>query len=91
MVAFASKSEESVLSFKSYLLTKIFRFLLLQTVVSQNVTRERFIFIPNFENYDIEYSDEILRKRWDITDDEWNFIDSKIKNIGATETVEVDE
>jgi site-specific DNA-methyltransferase (adenine-specific) len=91
LVAFASSSEESVLSFKSYLLTKIFRFLLLQTVVSQNVTRERFMFIPNLGNYDIEYSDEILRKRWNITDDEWNFIDSKIKNIGANETVEIDE
>ena len=91
LVAFASSSEKSVLSFKSYLLTKIFRFLLLQSVVSQNVTRERFMFIPNLENYDIIYSDEILRKKWDITDNEWNFIDSKIKNIGANETVEVDE
>ena len=87
LVAFASSSEDSVLSFKSYLLTKVFRFLLLQTVVSQNVTRERFMFIPNLENYDIEYSDEILRKKWDLTDDEWNFIDSKIKNIGTNEIV----
>jgi site-specific DNA-methyltransferase (adenine-specific) len=87
LVAFASSSEESVNSFKSYLLTKIFRFLLLQTVVSQNVTRERFMFIPNLENYDIQYSDEILRKKWEITDDEWNFIDSKIKNIGVNEIV----
>ena len=87
LVAFASKSEESVNSFKSYLLTKIVRFLLLQTVVSQNVTRERFMFIPNLENYDIQYSDEILRKKWEITDDEWNFIDLKIKNIGVNEIV----
>jgi site-specific DNA-methyltransferase (adenine-specific) len=86
LVAFASNSEQSVLSFKSYLLTKIFRFLLLQTVVSQNVTRERFMFIPNLEHYDIEYSDDILRKKWNISDDEWDFIDSKIKNIGANET-----
>jgi len=33
----------------------------------------------------------MLCKRWGITDDEWNFIDSKIKNIGTNETVEVDE
>lgn len=91
LVAFASSSEQSVLYFKSYLLTKIFRFLLLQTVVSQNVTRERFMFIPHLENYDIEFSDEILRKRWNISDNEWNFIDSKIKNIGENETVELDE
>jgi site-specific DNA-methyltransferase (adenine-specific) len=45
------------------------------------------MFIPNLENYDIQYSDEILRKKWEITDDEWNFIDSKIKNIGVNEIV----
>ena len=34
-----------------------------------------------------EYTDKMLIERWGITDDEWNFIDSKIKNIGANETV----
>jgi site-specific DNA-methyltransferase (adenine-specific) len=91
LVAFASSSKQSVLHFKSYLLTKVFRFLLLQTVVSQNVTRERFIFIPHLENYDVEYTDEILRKRWNISVDEWNFIDSKIKSFGSNETVDTDE
>jgi hypothetical protein len=33
----------------------------------------------------------MLIERWGITDVEWNFIDSKIKNIGVNETVEVDE
>jgi len=81
LVACAFSTEKEVLSFKSYLFTKIVRFLLLQTVVSQDVTREKFIFIPFLEKYDIEFTDEILRKRWDITDEEWVFIDSKIKTI----------
>jgi len=79
LVACAFKTEAEVLSFKSYLFTKIFRFLLLQTVVSQDVTRERFIFVPHLPQYDREYTDDILRERWDITDEEWSFIDSKIK------------
>src|SRR5690606_37555437 len=54
LVAFASSSEQKVLSFKSYLFTKIVRFLLLQTVVSQHVTREKFEFIPHLENYNQE-------------------------------------
>lgn len=91
LVAYASNSEESVLSFKSYLLTKTFRFLLLQSVVSQNVTRERFMFIPHLEKYEGVYNDEILRERWKITDEEWNFIDSKIKNMGINENVESDD
>jgi site-specific DNA-methyltransferase (adenine-specific) len=85
LVAYASNNAESVDSFKSYLLTKIFRFLLLQTVVSQNVTRERFVFIPHLENYNMIFTDAILRKKWNITDDEWNFIDSKIKDISHSE------
>jgi site-specific DNA-methyltransferase (adenine-specific) len=91
LVAYASSNKDEVVSFKSYLFTKIFRFLLLQTVVSQNVTRERFSFIPDLGKYEGEYTDKMLIKRWKITDDEWNFIDSKIKNIGANENVEVDE
>lgn len=84
LVAFASKDLSKVESFKSYLFTKIFRFLLLQTVVSQDVTRNNFRFIPNIK-YDQIYNDDILRKRWEITDEEWSFIDSKIKAINSSE------
>jgi len=91
IVAFASKNLSEVISFKSYLYTKTFRFLLLQTVVSQDVTRNNFQFIPDLGKYEGVYTDEILAKRWGITDDEWNFIDSRIKNIGANENAEVDE
>lgn len=81
LVAFASNSKQKVEFFKSYLFTKITRFLLLQAVVSQDITRERFMFVPHLTNYDQIYSDDILRKRWNIAEDEWNFIDSKIKDI----------
>jgi len=91
IVAFSSKDLSEVISFKSFLFTKIFRFLLLQTVVSQDVTRNNFQFIPDLGKYEGEYNDEILRQRWDITDEEWNFIDSKIRNIGENETAEIDE
>lgn len=78
LVACAFKNKTEVLSFKSYLLTKIFRFLLLQTVVSQHVTKEKFSFIPDLGKYDVAYNDEMLRERWGITEDEWKFIDSRI-------------
>ena len=91
IVAGAFSTEKEVLSFKTYLFTKIVRFLLLQTVVSQHVTKDKFHFIPDLGKYEGEYTDEMLIKRWGITDEEWSFIDSKIKNIGVNETVEVDE
>jgi len=87
--AFSTANE--VLSYKSYIFTKVIRFLLLQTVVSQDVTRNNFQFIPDLGKYDGEYSDEILRQRWEITDEEWSFIDSKIRNIGENEITEIDE
>lgn len=84
--AFDSKKE--VESFKSYIYTKIVRFLLLQAVVSQHVTRKNFCFIPDLGKYEGIYDDEILCERWDISKEEWKFIDSKIKNINSLETVE---
>lgn len=82
IVAGAFDSKEEVENFKSYLFTKTVRFLLLQTVVSQDVSRNKFCFVPAMEKYDRHYTDEYLRERWDITEDEWNYIDSRIHNYG---------
>jgi hypothetical protein len=81
LVAFSSDSEDEVKSFKSYLFTKVVRFLLLQRVVSQDVTKKCFAFIPDLEKYEGTYTDAQLCELWDITDDEWNYIDSRVRNI----------
>lgn len=81
IVAGAFKSEREVISFKSYLFTKTVRFLLLQAVISQDVTKDKFIFVPHLGHYEGIYTDELLRKRWNINDEEWEYIDSKIKDI----------
>lgn len=85
LIAGAFDSEQETLNFKSYILTKTVRFLLLQTVVSQNITRKNYCFIPELENYTRFYSDDYLRKLWNINDDEWNLIKSKIGEIGSEE------
>lgn len=74
--AFSTKTE--VISFRSYLFTKIVRFLLLQTVISQDVTRKNFVLIPDLGKYEGEYTDKMLIERWGITEEEWNYIDSRI-------------
>jgi site-specific DNA-methyltransferase (adenine-specific) len=81
IIAFLADSEEEVNSFKSYLFTKVVRFLLLQRVVSQDVTKKCFAFIPDLEKYEDNYTDSQLCELWDIKDDEWNYIDSRIRNI----------
>ncbi len=81
LVACAFKSEDEVISFRSYLFTKIVRFLILQLVVSQDVTKDKFALVPDIGDYQREFTDDFLRDRWNISDNEWNFIDSKIKTV----------
>ena len=79
--AFSTKSE--VIAFKSYLFTKTVRFLLLQAVISQHVTKQNYCFVPDLGKYEGVYTDEMLIKRWGITKSEWEFIDSKIAAISS--------
>lgn len=91
IVAGAFSTEKETISFKSYLFTKTVRFLLLQTVVSQHVTKDKFYFIPDLGKYEGKYTDELLIKRWGITKVEWEYIDSKIKTIGLSNNEGDDE
>ncbi|MCQ2608329.1 MAG: Eco57I restriction-modification methylase domain-containing protein [Bacteroidales bacterium] len=77
----AFDTEKEVLNYKSYIFTKVVRFLLLQAVVSQDVTKKNFCFVPNLGKYNQIYSDKVLCKRWGITDEEMRYIESRICNI----------
>jgi len=83
IVLYASDKEEEVKSFRTYLYTKLVRFLLLQCVVSQDITREKFRFVPALNHYEGVYSDELLCKKWGITQEEWEYIDSKIATVNG--------
>lgn len=81
VVAFTSENEDEIISFKTYLFTKIVRFLLLQSVISQHVTREHYRFVPDLGTYTGIYTDERLCNEWGITDKQWEYIDSRIKSV----------
>lgn len=83
LVLGAFDTQEETESYKSYIFTKTVRFLLLQTVVSQNTSKKNFCFIPAFEEYTGRYTDEMLCNMWGINEIEWAFIDSKISEIGG--------
>ena len=72
-------TEDEVVSYRTYFFTKIIRFLILQTVISQDINKRNFLFVPDIGLYKGIFTDEILRKKWNITEEEWKFIDSKIK------------
>jgi site-specific DNA-methyltransferase (adenine-specific) len=80
IVACAFDTEEEVLAFRSYLFTKIVRFLILQTVISQDVNKKNFKFVPDLGTYAGTYNDNDLRKAWGISDSEWDYIDSRISS-----------
>lgn len=83
LVAGAFDSEAEALSYKSYIFTKIVRFLLLQTVVSQNISKKNYCFIPDLEKYEGTYTDAQLCEMWGISDEEFEYVKSKIGEIGG--------
>ena len=78
---FAADTEEEVKSFRTYIYTKVARFLLLQCVVSQDVTREKYRFVPALKEYSGVYDDAKLCKIWGLSDEDWALIDSKIATV----------
>lgn len=83
LVAGAFKTKEETVFFRSYLFTKIARFLLLQTVVSQHISTKSFCFVPELGTYTKMYTDRMLCEKWGITDDEFSYIESRISDVGG--------
>ena len=83
LVAGAFDTEAEALSYKSYIFTKLVRFLLLQTVVSQNISKKNYCFIPDLGEYEGIYTDAQLCEMWGISDDEFEYVKSKIGEIGG--------
>lgn len=61
-----------------YMKTKLFRFLVSQFMLSHHVTKESYSFVPILD-MNIEWTDEMLYKRYDLTQAEIDFIESKIR------------
>lgn len=74
----AFDTEQEILSYKSYILTRTVRFLLLQAIVSQDVTKKSFCFVPDVNDYTFTYTDEYLCKKWNLSENDWNHICSRI-------------
>lgn len=81
IVAGSFDTEQEVKFFKSYLFTKTVRFILLQNVVSQDVTKKNFGLIPDLLRYDKIITDKQLCKLWKIDEAEWSYIDKRIADI----------
>lgn len=67
-------------NFLGYLRTKFFRFLLLQGLTSQDISRDKFIFVPNID-CSRAWTDEDLYGLFSLTQDEISFIESMIRSM----------
>ncbi|MBV7440681.1 Eco57I restriction-modification methylase domain-containing protein [Weeksellaceae bacterium TAE3-ERU29] len=62
----------------SYMETKFFRNLLLLKKSTQNTTKSTYEFIP-IQNFDEEWTDEKLYKKYNLTEEEINYIESMVR------------
>lgn len=78
LVAGAFDSEAEALNLKNYMESRFFRFLVSQFMVSQDITKDRFAFVP-IQDFSQEWTDEKLYQKYGITDEEQDFIESVIR------------
>lgn len=78
LIAFVSDIDVEAKNFAKYMHTKFFRFLLLQSVSSINLSKDKFQFVPML-NFDKVWTDEMLYSKYNISEEERFFIENMIK------------
>jgi site-specific DNA-methyltransferase (adenine-specific) len=76
--AFPTRKEAE--NYLEYVTTKFVRFLVSLLSFSQDITRERFAYVP-MQSFDDVWTDEKLASRYGLTKDETDFITSKIRSM----------
>ena len=71
---------EDAMRMCSYVKTKLCRFLLLQALSSIHITKESFCFVPT-QDFNEEWTDEKLYKKYGLSQEEINFVESMIKSM----------
>lgn len=87
IVVMAFDSEQEAINFISYLQTRFFRFLVMLKKISQHSTSKVYQFVPK-QDFKKSWTDKELYKRYKITKDEIDFIESMIKPMGGDENAE---
>lgn len=90
LVVFSNKSEKLVKNYWQYMKTKFYRSLLLQSVTSINLSKDKFRFIPDQDyslSSDIDWNkftseiDQQLYEKYGLNNQEITFIEEKIKEL----------
>ena len=86
-LAFFLESEEDAISLETYYRTKFFRFLVSLRKITQNGFRSTYEFVPQ-QKWTQEWTDEKLYKKYDLTQDERDYIESVIRPMNNQSDVE---
>lgn len=71
-------SEQEAYNARSYVISKFFRFLLSLRVITQNISKECFLFIPCLD-FSKNWNDKKLYAKYNLTEDEIAYIEQLIK------------
>ena len=72
------ENKESAYNLSGYVKTKFFRFLLSSVLLTQNIAKDKFQFIP-LQDFSHPWTDEMLYEKYGLEDDEIAFIESMIR------------
>lgn len=78
------KSKVEAERFATYLRTRFARFLVALRKYTQHLYNERFLFVPDLP-MDQDWTDEMLYRKYGITNDEISFINSMIRPMGESD------
>lgn len=70
--------ELEAIRLKQYMETRFVRFLVSQFMISQDITKKRFAFVP-LQDFSEPWTDEKLYAKYGITEEEQTFIESMIR------------
>ncbi|MCK4668022.1 hypothetical protein KAU33_14805 [Candidatus Dependentiae bacterium] len=73
-------NKKEALFLENYLRTKFVRFLILQTISGIDLSKERFMFVP-LQDFSQPWTDEKLYKKYDLTIEEKDYIESMIRSM----------
>ncbi|MDA8119106.1 MAG: Eco57I restriction-modification methylase domain-containing protein [Gammaproteobacteria bacterium] len=77
-------SERAAQSFASYYRTRLFRFLVSLRKITQDALRSTYTWVPQ-QSWNRTWTDDMLYKKYGITNDEMAFIESMIRPLGDSD------
>lgn len=75
-------TEDAARSFASYYRTRLFRFLVSLRKITQDALRSTYSWVPQ-QSWDKMWTDDLLQKKYGISDDEVAYINSMIRLMGS--------